>query len=46
MSPERVAGNLFFNRSGTTVSETTEIIAEILHGVPFGAGMKEFIGAG
>jgi iron complex transport system substrate-binding protein len=29
-------GNLFFNRSGMTISETAEIIAEILHGVPFG----------
>jgi len=29
-------GNLFFNRSGMTVSETAEIIAEILHGVTFG----------
>jgi iron complex transport system substrate-binding protein len=29
-------GNLFFNRSGMTVSETAEIIAEILHGAPFG----------
>jgi iron complex transport system substrate-binding protein len=29
-------GNLFFNRSGMTVSQTAEIIAEILHGVPFG----------
>jgi iron complex transport system substrate-binding protein len=29
-------GNLFFNRSGMTVSRTAEIIAEILHGVPFG----------
>jgi iron complex transport system substrate-binding protein len=29
-------GNLFFNRSGMTVSETAEIIAEILHGVSFG----------
>jgi iron complex transport system substrate-binding protein len=29
-------GNLFFNRSGMTISETTEIIAEILHGCPFG----------
>jgi iron complex transport system substrate-binding protein len=28
-------GNLFFNRSGMTVSETAEIIAEILHGVSF-----------
>ena len=30
-------GNLFFNRSGMTVSQTAEIIAEILHGVTFGA---------
>jgi iron complex transport system substrate-binding protein len=30
-------GNLFFNRSGMTVSQTAEIIAEILHGVSFGA---------
>jgi iron complex transport system substrate-binding protein len=30
-------GNLFFNRSGTTISQTAEIIAEILHGVRFGA---------
>jgi iron complex transport system substrate-binding protein len=30
-------GNLFFNRSGMTVSRTAEIIAEILHGVGFGA---------
>lgn len=29
-------GNLFFNRSGMTVSQTAEIIAEILHGVTFG----------
>lgn len=28
-------GNMFFNRSGMTVSRTTEIIAEILHGVTF-----------
>jgi len=28
-------GNLFFNRSGITVSQTAEIIAEILHGVAF-----------
>lgn len=27
-------GNLFFNRSGMTVSQTAEIIAEILHGAP------------
>ncbi len=30
-------GNLFFNRSGMTISHTAEIIAEILHGVTFGA---------
>jgi iron complex transport system substrate-binding protein len=30
-------GNLFFNRSGMTVSQTAEIIAEILHGVTFQA---------
>jgi iron complex transport system substrate-binding protein len=29
-------GNLFFNRSGMTVSRTAEIIAEILHGISFG----------
>jgi iron complex transport system substrate-binding protein len=29
-------GNLFFNRSGMTVCQTSEIIAEILHGVSFG----------
>jgi iron complex transport system substrate-binding protein len=29
-------GNLFFNRSGMTVSQTAEIIAEILHGLSFG----------
>ena len=29
-------GNLFFNRSGMTVTQTAEIIAEILHGIPFG----------
>ena len=29
-------GNLFFNRSGMTISQTAEIIAEILHGRPFG----------
>jgi len=28
-------GNLFFNRSGMTISRTAEIIAEILHGVRF-----------
>jgi ABC-type Fe3+-hydroxamate transport system substrate-binding protein len=30
-------GNLFFNRSGMTISQTAEIIAEILHGVTFEA---------
>jgi iron complex transport system substrate-binding protein len=30
-------GNLFFNRSGMTISQTAEIIAEILHGISFGA---------
>ncbi len=29
-------GNLFFNRSGMTVCQTAEIIAEILYGVSFG----------
>jgi len=29
-------GNRFFNRSGMSVSQTAEIIAEILHGVSFG----------
>jgi iron complex transport system substrate-binding protein len=28
-------GNLFFNRSGMTISQSAEIIAEILHGVRF-----------
>jgi len=30
-------GNLFFNRSGMTISQTAEIIAEILHGISFGS---------
>lgn len=29
-------GNLLFNRSGMTISQTAEVIAEILHGVSFG----------
>jgi hypothetical protein len=29
-------GNHFFNRSGMTVSQTPEIIADILHGISFG----------
>ena len=33
-------GNLFFNRSGMTVSRTAEIIAEILHGVEFAGTRK------
>ena len=28
-------GNKYFNRSGTTIVETVEILAEILHGVQF-----------
>ena len=39
-------GNLFFYRSGMTVSQTAEIIAEILHGVSFGEKTEEFIGIG
>jgi len=34
-------GNLFFNRSGMTVSQTAEIIAEILQGVTFGTPTAE-----
>ncbi len=33
-------GNLFFNRSGMSISQTAEIIAEILHGVTFGQPTK------
>jgi iron complex transport system substrate-binding protein len=33
-------GNLFFNRSGMTVSQSAEIIAEILHGLPCGAATE------
>ena len=33
-------GNLFFNRSGMTISRTAEIIAEILHGVKFDASAE------
>jgi iron complex transport system substrate-binding protein len=29
-------GNRFFNRSGMTISQTAEIVAEILHGITFG----------
>jgi len=28
-------GNMFFNRSGMTIAQTAEIVAEILHGVRF-----------
>lgn len=34
-------GNLFFNRSGMTVSQTAEIIAAILRGVSFGGRTEE-----
>jgi iron complex transport system substrate-binding protein len=34
-------GNLFFNRSGMTVSQTAAIIAQILHGVSFGEKTEE-----
>ncbi len=37
-------GNLFFNRSGMTVSRTAEIIAEILHGISFVAPAGESYG--
>jgi iron complex transport system substrate-binding protein len=30
-------GNLFFNRSGMTIAQSAEILAEILHGVSFAA---------
>jgi iron complex transport system substrate-binding protein len=33
-------GNLFFNRSGMTISQTTEIVAEMLHGITFGGGRQ------
>lgn len=33
-------GNRFFNRSGMTISQTAEIIAEILHGVTFDGGAR------
>lgn len=34
-------GNLFFNRSGMTISQSAEILAEILHGTPFGAPTED-----
>ena len=33
-------GNLLFNRSGMSVSQTAEVIAEILHGISFGGRTK------
>ncbi|HEX5432369.1 MAG TPA: ABC transporter substrate-binding protein [Bryobacteraceae bacterium] len=33
-------GNLFFNRSGMTISQTAEILAEILHGAEFGEASR------
>ncbi len=33
-------GNLFFNRSGMTISQTAEMVAEMLHGITFGAATK------
>jgi len=39
-------GNLFFNRSGMTISETAEIIAEILHGGSFGLERSTHAGSG
>ena len=34
-------GNLFFNRSGMTIAPSAEILAEILHGIPFGAPTED-----
>jgi len=34
-------GNLFFNRSGMTIAQSAEILAEILHGVSFAAPTKD-----
>ena len=36
-------GNKYFNRSGTTIVETVEILAEILHGYPAGHEGKAWI---
>jgi iron complex transport system substrate-binding protein len=36
-------GNQYFNRSGTTIVETVEILAEILHGFPAGHRGKAWI---
>ncbi|MEO8051612.1 MAG: ABC transporter substrate-binding protein [Acidobacteriota bacterium] len=34
-------GNLFFNRSGMTISQSAEILAEILHGISFAASAED-----
>ena len=36
-------GNRYFNRSGTTIVETVEILAEILHGYPAGQCGKAWV---
>jgi iron complex transport system substrate-binding protein len=36
-------GNRYFNRSGTTIVETVEILAEILHGYPGGRQGKAWV---
>ena len=36
-------GNRYFNRSGTTIVETVEILAEILHGYPAGHQGKAWV---
>ena len=36
-------GNRYFNRSGTTIVETVEILAEILHGYPAGRQGKAWV---
>jgi len=36
-------GNKYFNRSGTTIVETVEILAEILHGYPAGHHGKAWV---
>ena len=36
-------GNLYFNRSGTTIVQTVEILADILHGYPSGREGKAWV---
>jgi iron complex transport system substrate-binding protein len=36
-------GNLYFNRSGTTIVQTVEILAEIFHGYPAGREGKAWV---